>query len=285
MIESIRGGLEERVGVLAEAELVTDRRGVQVWRVTAGAGQRLAVKIATADSGGGRALGPRREVSVLRAIGQRTLSPRVPLVDGGVFTVTPWFDGSSTWEVFRAARGDRVPSAEERGRMLVAGVDFCRAVAELHEIGWSHGDLQAAHCVHAAAGPRLIDFANAQGESPLPEGELNTPFSGGLAHLEAPELAAGGGATPTPASDVYALGGSLWVAASGQWPLDYSAVGVDPQAASLSELRAVIAEGRVPLNRAGTAVPSLLGVLAPALDPHPDNRPTADELARSLGAL
>ncbi|AUY50263.1 hypothetical protein [Streptomyces sp. CB01881] len=294
MIDGIRELVEKYTGPLTGAERITDRRGVQVWRVTAAGGpdawvgQSLAVKIAT--SGDERqALASRRELAVLRAIARQSRSARTRLIDGDGFTVTPWFGGPSTWELFGAARRDSVAGAEARRGMLDGGAQFCRAVADLHHLGWVHADLQAAHCIHTADGAQLIDFANAQGPRPLPETELNGEFAGGMAHPEAPELAAmlalGRPAVPTYASDVYALAASLWTAATGRWPLDYSAAGVGPQAATQAELRAAIGAGAVPLDRRGAAWPELLDALTPALDPQPRNRPTATQLAECLDSL
>ncbi|MEU6233691.1 hypothetical protein [Kitasatospora sp. NPDC047058] len=294
MIDSIREAVEKSTGCLVEAEPITNRRGVQVWRVTvaggpdAEPGQRLVVKIVT-SAGCGPALAPRREISVLRAIARQTLCAQAPLIDGDGFTVAPWFEGPSTWGVFEAARSSRVVGAAERRDMRDAGARFCRAVAELHRLGWVHADLQAAHCIHTAAGARLIDFANAQGPRPLPETELNGAFAGGMTHVEAPELAAllavGRPAVPTYASDVYALAASLWTAATGHWPLDYSAAGVGLQSATPAELRAAIGTGVLPLDRHGTGWPELLDALTPALDPQPRNRPVAAQLAERLDAL
>ncbi|MFE3114385.1 hypothetical protein, partial [Kitasatospora indigofera] len=65
--------LTKHTGPLTDTTLITDRRGVQVWRVTAGggpdaeSGQRLAVKI-PADHDPA----PTREIAVLRALAEQT---------------------------------------------------------------------------------------------------------------------------------------------------------------------------------------------------------------------
>ncbi|MFF2044159.1 hypothetical protein ACFVVX_27430 [Kitasatospora sp. NPDC058170] len=290
MTDRIRTALEQHTGALEEAELVTDRRGIQVWRVTAtggpvaAPGQRLAVKIP--DRAG--LIAARREVAALEAIGAQTRNPRSPLIDGGTFTVAPWFDGPSTATLFRAARyGADLPTPGQLD-MRAAAAHYCRAVAELHHLGWVHGDLQAAHCIHTESGPRLIDLTNAQGPRQLSEPELNTPFTGGLAHLEAPELAAplgiGRSPVPTYASDVYALAASLWAAATGAWPLNYQLAGLDPSTVGTSDLRVAIGTGTIPLATS-TVWPELLAVLAAALVPASNDRPTAAQLGDAIDAL
>ncbi|MFD0264840.1 hypothetical protein ACFVH7_42025 [Kitasatospora indigofera] len=281
--------LTKHTGPLTDTALITDRRGVQVWRVTAGGGpdaepgQRLAVKI-PADHDPA----PTREIAVLRALADQTGTTRSPLIDGDGFTAGPWFDGPSTMTLFKPARTSTLPSPSEQAALLAGASDFCHAVGELHRLGWVHTDLQPAHCIHTDHGARLIDLAGAQGPRPLTDPALNTPYNGALAHLEAPELARSlttdTPAHPTYASDVYALAASLWTAATGHWPLNYPAAGVNPHSATLTELRTAIGTGHIPLHTAPPALSVLCDTLRPALDPDPASRPRAAELAQALQA-
>ncbi|MFF1873188.1 hypothetical protein ACFVXD_30540, partial [Kitasatospora herbaricolor] len=146
--------------------------------------------------------------------------------------------------------------------------------------------LQPAHCIHTDHGARLIDLAGAQGPRLLTDPALNTSYNGALAHREGPELARALAANtpvhPTYASDVYALAASLWTAATGHWPLNYPAAGIDPHSATLTELRTAIGTGRIPLHTAPPALSVLCNILRPALDPDPASRPRAAELAQAL---
>ncbi|MGM9382221.1 hypothetical protein ACTAE5_16445 [Streptomyces antibioticus] len=107
-----------------------------------------------------------------------------------------------------------------------------------------------------------------------------------MPHLLAPELAAAveAGALPVTTSrsaEVYTLAASLWWAITGDWPLDYEAVHLDPTGVKAGELREVIGSGRLPL-RPPLAWPAVLGVLADALSPDPGRRPTAEALSALL---
>ncbi|MFK0191330.1 hypothetical protein [Kitasatospora sp. NPDC090308] len=166
-----------------------------------------------------------------------------------------------------------------------APVHVARAVAELHGHGWMHGDLQPAHVIRTVDGVRLIDFAWARhlGETPW------SAFRGTMAHLTAPEPAAEITVGSQPvltsfASDVYALAASLWTAVTGDWPLDYEAVGIDRKSAGPVALLGAVGERTAPL--VGTEVwPEFQQVLKDVLLADARNRPSAAELADRLTAL
>ncbi|MFB7945410.1 hypothetical protein ACFC6L_10850 [Kitasatospora phosalacinea] len=254
---------------------ISDRRGSAVWKASGPAGA-ASIKLGTGEAAEVTA----REASVLdRLPGYEVAIGRF---DGGVWYVTRWEEGPSTWHQFRSVRAGRDAI---RSEALASAVRVARAVADLHGLGWIHGDLQPAHAIHTASGVRLIDFAWARqlGETPW------TAFRGTMVHLTAPELAAeitagGQPVLTTFMSDVYALAASLWTCATGDWPLDYEAAGIDRQSIGPAALLGAIGERAVPL--ADTEVwPELQHVLKHVLLGDAKDRPLATELADQLAAL
>lgn len=100
------------------------------------------------------------------------------------------------------------PGEEVRG----IGLDLCHALAAVHRHGLVHGDVKAENVMREVSGRIvLMDFGAAR------EFELAdlTVVSGTLRYL-APEVLRG--ASPSPASDIYALGVLLFRLASGSFP-------------------------------------------------------------------
>lgn len=261
--------------------LITDRRGSAVWKATGDHGT-VAIKVGYADHAD-RHVG--REAAVIDAMG---LGYRLAwgTAAEGTWLVTRWLHGPSTWRCFTGVR--ETPTAEGREEALRASVELSQAVGALHSLGWIHADLQPSHARHTTCGARLIDVSwSHHAAHPPADG-----FRGGVVHLIAPELAADIAtslrdqrpALPTPASDVYALAGTLLTCTTGRWPLDYQAVGIDPPAAGPDAVRDAIATGRIPLASA-PPWPTLHALLRPALSPHPHDRPTAEELGAELEKL
>ncbi|MFJ8443810.1 protein kinase domain-containing protein [Kitasatospora griseola] len=258
---------------LALAE-VSNRRGAAVWKATGPHGV-ASIKLGTGDA----AEVTTREAAVLDQL------PACSVTAGrfadGVWLVTPWLAGLSTWRLFRPFRKGN----GGRDEAQAAAVGLCRAVAGLHADGWVHGDLQPQHGIHGDDGTvRLLDFAWARKVGSTPW----ATFVGTLIHLTAPELAARIITGPQPinttqAADVYALAGTLWSCTTGKWPLDYDAVGLDPNT-PLEERRKAIAARAVPLS-ARSPWPALQDHLRPVLLAEPDDRPTAAELANLLEAV
>ncbi|MFG3053844.1 hypothetical protein ACGFZP_23225 [Kitasatospora sp. NPDC048239] len=249
-----------------ELEEISDRRGSAVWKASGPRGV-VSIKLGTGEAAEVTA----REASVLDQLPDYTVT--VGHFDGGVWFVTPWLAGPSTWDVFRPVRRD------EGGReeALAAAVALCRVVADLHANDWVHGDLQPQHGIHTEDGVRLLDFAWSRRLGITPW----STFDGTMIHLTAPELAARiiNGPQPvetTQTADVYALAGTLLTCITGRWPLDYEAGGIGSDA-PVEDKRKAIAHRAAPLATS-LPWPSLQARLRHVLLAAPDERPTAAEL-------
>ncbi|MFF7588158.1 hypothetical protein ACFZCK_11830 [Kitasatospora purpeofusca] len=263
---------EARCGPL-ELEEISDRRGSAVWKASGPQGV-VSVKLGTGEA----AEVTVREASVLEQLPKYTVT--AGRFDNGVWCVTPWLVGPSTWDVFRPVRKD----AGGRSEALEAAVGLCRAVADLHEAGWVHGDLQPQHGIHTEDGVRLLDFAWSRRVGVTPWRR----FDGTMIHLTAPELAARiiNGPQPvdtTQTADVHALAGTLWTCVTGKWPLDYEAVGIG-KGASVEAMRTAIAHRAVPMSTV-MPWPALQARLRYVLLAAPDDRPTAAELTELVEAV
>ncbi|MFD0400125.1 hypothetical protein ACFVHI_18845 [Kitasatospora sp. NPDC127121] len=256
-----------------ELEEISNRRGSAVWKANGPLGA-ASIKLGTGEAAEVTA----REASVLDQLpGYAVTAGRFA---GGVWYVTPWLAGPSTWEVFRPVR----KAEAGRDKALAAAVDLCRAVADFHADGWVHGDLQPQHGVHTPDGVRLLDFAWSRRLGNIPW----STFDGTMIHLTAPELAARiiNGPQPvdtTPSADVYALAGTLWTCVTGTWPLDYETAGLT-KGTPLEDRRKAIAHRAVPLSTA-MPWPALQARLRYVLLAGPDDRPTAAELTKLVGAV
>ncbi|THA71782.1 hypothetical protein E6P78_04045 [Streptomyces sp. A0958] len=255
---------------------ITNRRSAAVWKAVGPLGG-AAIKVGHGTDGEGAEI-TAREAATLDALPEYTVVAGRSGAD--VWYVTPWLDGPSTWALFRPVRD----GSGVRATPLAGAVSLCRAVADLHAVGWVHGDLQPAHGIHIASGVKLIDFAWSWREGTDPWWE----FNGGITHLVAPELAAWittgpQPVTPSRAADVYALAGVFWTCVTGRWPLDYEAVGVTVEDSSPAELRKAITAG-VPLTDA-RCWPRFQSVLADVLTAPAADRPTAGELAEKLAEV
>ncbi|MGY0465835.1 protein kinase domain-containing protein [Kitasatospora sp. cg17-2] len=254
-------------------EGISDRRGSAVWKARGPQGA-VGIKLGTGEAAEVTA----REAAVLEQLPEYAVT--VGRVDDGVWYVTPWLAGPSTWDVFRPVR----KGAGGRGEALAAAVGLCRAVADLHGAGWVHGDLQPQHGIHTEDGVRLLDFAWSRQVGSTPWRR----FDGTMIHLTAPELAARiiDGPQPvctTQSADVHALAGTLWTCVTGRWPLDYEAVGIG-RGASVEAMRAAIAERAVPMSTS-TPWPALQARLRHVLLADSEDRPTAAELTEFVEAV
>ncbi|MGW1890411.1 protein kinase domain-containing protein [Streptomyces sp. NPDC002004] len=258
--------------------LVINRRGSTVWAVESHRG-RYAVKLgypieATADwpAQPWTALAPAREGAVVHRLGFGDVA--YGEWDRGTWNCQPWHEGPDLYRLWEPCR-DHGLSIEPHAEAALGCVE---ALAELHAKGWAHGDVQPAHFIIGPERTHLIDLALARGGH-VPE-RYDFPFRGCLVHYEAPEIArsvlATGEAEPTQEADVYALGASLLISATGWRAVEY------PDDAPRPVQRNAVANGR----RRPVKVRGELGDLVDAmLSRAPEDRPTIYEVGKALSCL
>ncbi|MCF2533614.1 hypothetical protein [Yinghuangia soli] len=284
--QDVRCQIAATLGPIATSVLVTERHCMPVWRVATEQGD-VALKVDMSGTGF-----PARERAVLSALGDGSLAAAGDH-STGPWLATWWWDGASTFERWAPVRDGGIGRTRNLHGALRAAVDFCEAVADLHDRGWVHGDLQPVHCIHTAAGPRLIDFAVAYGPAGSVPDEIEAayPYIGGKIDLNPPETAEAmitDGLAPkaTQATDVYSLAASLWHCWTGGFPVDYASQGAADDSLPATERRRLIAQGLpLPAIPRGLEHADLRGVLAGALARNPSDRPRARELAERLAAV
>ncbi|MBZ3907707.1 protein kinase [Streptomyces griseiscabiei] len=257
--------------------LVINRRGSTVWEVQSPRGH-YAVKLghpieATADwdAQPWTALAPAREGAVLHRLGLDLDAIAYGEWERGTWNFQPWREGPDLYRLWELCRK---PDSSIAPHPSVA-LGCVEALAELHAKGWAHGDVQPSHFIIGPDRTHLIDLALARGGI-VPQG-YDFPFRGCLVHYEAPEIAhsvlATGEADPTPEADIYALGASLLISATGWRAVEY------PDDAPRPVQREAVANGR----RRAVKAPGELGELIEAMLSHaPEDRPTIYEVGKAL---
>lgn len=167
------------------------------------------------------------------------------------FYVMEYCDGGSLADRLRAGP---IPPAE----LIPTVVAIGEGLAELHRQGLVHRDIKPANILFSSDRPKLADFGVVWSDGPHDGEPLTLPGSmvGTLPYL-APELVAG--EPPSPASDVYALGVTIFQALTGRYPED------ETGSAAAAGLGSGLA---APLDRAMAADPAV--------------RPAPTELASEL---
>ncbi|MEW2217761.1 protein kinase [Streptomyces sp. NPDC006990] len=149
---------------------------------------------------------------------------------------------------------------EEAVRRIAPGI--LRALAELHGKGIVHRDVKPLNILLTARGPRVIDFGISHA------GDLtSTRLTLGTIAFAAPEQAEG--QSSTFASDIYALGVTLYYVACGRLPYPETQ---EPLQQLNHVRRAAIDLDGLPAG--------LAGVVGDCLAVRPEDRPTAEQLIR-----
>lgn len=289
MRDDVVDQVRAHLGSWHRADMISDRRGTQVWRLDLLNGRQVAVKVAL---GGTAGMLPAREAAVIHAAGAATglvvgtVMGSGHLDGGGSWAATLWWPAPSLMSQLSDARKHPGDATRVRRAAWSAAV-AAEGLAALHAAGWAHGDVQADHIIPTSDGVRLLDLASAHSDGTTASRDLQLPYLGALVHLEAPEIAdgllRGQWTTPTAPADVYALAGALWQGWTGTWPVDYEAAGVDPAPGAPDAKRRVIAAGQH--LRPVAALPGYGRLLGRSLATSPEIRPSARQMAVELRAL
>ncbi|WP_240980917.1 serine/threonine-protein kinase [Streptomyces sp. Z423-1] len=190
-------------------------------------------------------------------------------VDGRPLIVMELVDGPSLDDVLRD-RGTLDPR-EAAG----IGAKVLDALAAAHRVGVLHRDVKPGNILLDRSGRVLLtDFGIATMEDPGDGSATHLTRSGelvGSLDYLAPERAQG--ADPGPASDVWALGATLYAAVEGASPFR--------RTSTYSTLTAIVAEPLPEPRRAGPLGP----VLRRLMDKRPESRPEAEEAREFLQAV
>lgn len=190
-------------------------------------------------------------------------------VDGRPLIVMELVDGPSLDAVLRE-RGPLDPR-----EVAGIGAKVMDALAAAHEAGVLHRDVKPGNILLDRSGRVLLtDFGIATMEDPGDGAATQLTRTGhlvGSLDYMAPERAQG--ADPGPASDVWALGATLYAAVEGASPFR--------RTSTFSTLTAIVGEPLPVSHRAGALGP----VLERLLDKRPEARPGAEEARELLQAV
>ncbi|QGN56768.1 serine/threonine-protein kinase [Nostocoides sp. HKS02] len=184
--------------------------------------------------------------------------------DDAHWLVMEYVDGQSLAEQIR----DEGPLPVAR----VAGIGalVARALAKAHQRGIVHRDIKPGNILITKSGnPKISDFgiARAHADDQLTQ----TGFMTGTPSYLSPELARGG--DPTSASDVWALGATLYSAVEG-------APAYEAQANPLATLQMIASGSPRPMELAGPLGGAIAAMMAPEASDRWDMTTAADHLDR-----
>ncbi|MEU1002660.1 serine/threonine-protein kinase [Streptomyces tibetensis] len=190
-------------------------------------------------------------------------------VDGRPIIVMELVDGPSLDDVLRE-RGTLDP-----GEAAGIGAEVMDALAAAHRAGVLHRDVKPGNILLDRSGRVVLtDFGIATMDDPGDGSATHLTRSGelvGSLDYLAPERAQG--ADPGPASDIWALGATLYAAVEGASPFR--------RTSTFSTLTAIVSEPLPEPRRAGPLAP----VLRRLLDKRPESRPEADQARALLQAV
>ena len=181
------------------------------------------------------------------------------------------------WLVMEYVEGQTLADEIARDGMLspqrVAdiGSQLAGALARAHERLIVHRDIKPGNVLIDKAGrPKISDFGIARGHGD--EKLTQIGFITGTPGFLSPELARG--ADPASASDVWALGATLYAAVEGQQPYE-------PRSNPIALLRAIATERPRPMTHAGALRPAIEAMM----DADPARRWDMATSARRLGGI
>lgn len=190
-------------------------------------------------------------------------------VDGRPLIVMELVDGPSLDDVLRE-RGALGP-----GEAAAIGAKVMEALAAAHRVGVLHRDVKPGNILLETGGRVVLtDFGIATMEDPGDGSATHLTRSGelvGSLDYLAPERAQGH--DPGPASDVWALGATLYAAVEGSSPFR--------RTSTWSTLTAIVADPLPEPRRSGALTP----VLRRLMDKDPEARPDAEEARRLLAGV
>ncbi|MCX4664061.1 protein kinase domain-containing protein [Streptomyces uncialis] len=275
-------------GTTACTSLIADRRGTALWQVRLDDGDRYALKVTTACTDPQGHIGSERlalaEAQLLLALERDGVVTDFhhrhgELPDGtGSWLTLRWLPGEAAETAYAKLRG--TPGNRTAARYAAA---MANAVADLHDAGWRHGDMQEVHFILAGEGEKaqLLDFAMAQPPTPS-DRPSQMIYRGAYDFFNSPELAAHRLATApsehlelTTSSEVWSLCATIYACWTGVYPISERDTRL-----STPELRAELARGRCrPLSSVRPwTFPAFEEAIASGLVIDPARRPTARQL-------
>ncbi|MFJ5734727.1 protein kinase family protein [Streptomyces microflavus] len=276
-----------------QTTLVVDRRGTALWRLDLHDGTQYALKITTecTDPQGhvdsehlalveAQLLQHLERDGVITGLYHRhgQLPERV-----GSWLTLSWLPGEEADTAFAKLRAD----PDDRSAAVHAAA-MAGAVADLHDKGWRHGDMQEAHFLLGDGRAYLLDFAMAQPPDPADAAPV-VIYRGAYDFFNSPELAARRLATKpseslelTTVSEVWSLCATIFACWTGVYPIS----GKDTQL-STPALRAELARGRCRdlASIRPWPFPAFEDIVMTGLSIDPAKRPTARQLQHMFEEL
>ncbi|WP_438489444.1 protein kinase domain-containing protein [Streptomyces sp. S186] len=240
----------------------------RVYLGRAGDGRTVAVKTARSELADDPGFRKRfaREVAAAGRVGGPFVAP---VVDAAPQDDVPWMATEYVPGVpLSSAVHDVGPLAERTVWLLTAGL--LQALSAVHAHGLVHRDLKPSNILLTATGPRVIDFGIAHSAADTALTATGTAL--GTPGFMAPEQLVMSGPDITGAADVFALGGVIVYAATGDGPYGNA----EPQVLMYRTVHEQPQFGQLPVKLGGLA--------ASCLAKDPARRPALPELVARVGA-